>query len=65
MSDFDNFPKEAAEKEKIGGMEFNVEKIVGLDPDLVLAHESTAKVSKRRVESTERCRGECIHRSRC
>ncbi|KPL59965.1 ABC transporter substrate-binding protein [Rossellomorea vietnamensis] len=43
VSDFDNFPKEAADKEKIGGMEFNVEKIVGLKPDLVLAHESTAK----------------------
>ncbi|UXH44899.1 ABC transporter substrate-binding protein [Rossellomorea vietnamensis] len=43
VSDFDNFPKEAADKEKIGGMEFNVEKIVGLNPDLVLAHESTAK----------------------
>ncbi|WGG43730.1 ABC transporter substrate-binding protein [Rossellomorea sp. DA94] len=43
VSDFDNFPKEAADKEKIGGMEFNVEKIVSLEPDLVLAHESTAK----------------------
>ncbi|MCR8847253.1 ABC transporter substrate-binding protein [Rossellomorea sp. SC111] len=43
VSDFDNFPKEASDKEKIGGMEFNVEKIVGLKPDLVLAHESTAK----------------------
>ncbi|RLQ96218.1 ABC transporter substrate-binding protein [Falsibacillus albus] len=43
VSDFDNYPKEAAKKEKIGGMEFNVEKIIGLKPDLVLAHESTAK----------------------
>ncbi|MEI2663344.1 ABC transporter substrate-binding protein [Rossellomorea sp. LJF3] len=43
VSDFDNFPKEAADKEKIGGVEFNVEKIVSLEPDLVLAHESTAK----------------------
>ncbi|MCA1058603.1 ABC transporter substrate-binding protein [Rossellomorea aquimaris] len=43
VSDFDNYPEEAADKEKIGGMEFNVEKIVSLDPDLVLAHESTAK----------------------
>ncbi|BCB03898.1 ABC transporter substrate-binding protein [Bacillus sp. KH172YL63] len=42
VSDFDNYPEEAAEKEKIGGMEFNVEKIVSLKPDLVLAHESTA-----------------------
>ncbi len=43
VADFDNYPKEAADKEKIGGMEFNVEKIVSLEPDLVLAHESTAK----------------------
>ncbi|MCA1062892.1 ABC transporter substrate-binding protein (plasmid) [Cytobacillus spongiae] len=42
VSDFDNYPEEAADKEKIGGMEFNVEKIISLDPDLVLAHESTA-----------------------
>ncbi|AYC28796.1 ABC transporter substrate-binding protein [Paenisporosarcina cavernae] len=40
VSDFDNFPEEAADKEKIGGMEFNVEKIISLSPDLVLAHES-------------------------
>ncbi|MCH1626419.1 ABC transporter substrate-binding protein [Ferdinandcohnia quinoae] len=42
VSDFDNYPEEAAKKEKIGGMEFNVEKIISLSPDLVLAHESTA-----------------------
>ena len=40
VSDFDNYPEEAASKEKIGGMEFNVEKIISLNPDLVLAHES-------------------------
>ncbi|MGR3765999.1 ABC transporter substrate-binding protein [Rossellomorea sp. NS-SX7] len=40
VSDFDNYPPEAAEKEKIGGMEFNVEKILSLSPDLVLAHAS-------------------------
>jgi iron complex transport system substrate-binding protein len=40
VSDYDNYPKEAASKEKIGGMEFNVEKIISLNPDLVLAHES-------------------------
>lgn len=40
VSDFDNFPDEALEKEKIGGQEFNVEKIISLDPDLVLAHAS-------------------------
>ena len=40
VSDYDNYPEEAAAKEKIGGMEFNVEKIISLNPDLVLAHES-------------------------
>ena len=50
VSDFDNYPKEAADKEKIGGMEFNVEKIVGLNPDLVLAHESTAKSAEEGLE---------------
>jgi iron complex transport system substrate-binding protein len=40
VSDFDNYPHEAAEKEMIGGMEFNVEKIISLTPDLVLAHGS-------------------------
>lgn len=36
-SDFDNYPEEALELEKIGGMELNIEAIVALDPDLVLA----------------------------
>ncbi|MBM7580874.1 ABC transporter substrate-binding protein [Jeotgalibacillus terrae] len=40
VSDFDNYPEEAMEVEKIGGMEFNVEKIIALQPDVVLAHAS-------------------------
>lgn len=40
VSDFDNYPAEVADIEKIGGQEFNVEKIISLQPDLVLAHES-------------------------
>ncbi|MDN7241830.1 ABC transporter substrate-binding protein [Planococcus sp. N028] len=40
VSDFDNYPEEAAKVEKIGGQEFNVEKIISLQPDIVLAHES-------------------------
>lgn len=41
VNDYDNYPAEALEKEKIGGMEFNVEKIVGMNPDIVFAHESS------------------------
>ena len=40
VNDYDDFPEEALEKEKIGGMEFNVEKIVSMQPDVVFAHES-------------------------
>lgn len=46
VSDYDNYPAETAEKEKIGGMEFNVEKIISLSPDLVLAHASSAHNSE-------------------
>ncbi|MGS2780004.1 helical backbone metal receptor [Robertmurraya sp. GLU-23] len=42
LSDYDNYPEETAKVEKVGGMEFNVEKIVSLNPDIVLAHESSA-----------------------
>ncbi|WP_213422195.1 ABC transporter substrate-binding protein [Bhargavaea massiliensis] len=40
VNDYDNYPEEVQSIEKIGGMEFNVEKIIELQPDLVLAHES-------------------------
>lgn len=42
VSDHDNYPEEVNEKEKIGGMEMNVEKVISLAPDLVLAHDSSA-----------------------
>ncbi|MFA1821982.1 ABC transporter substrate-binding protein [Virgibacillus oceani] len=38
VSDHDNYPEEALEKETIGGLELNVEMILSLEPDLVLAH---------------------------
>lgn len=40
VSDHDNYPEEALEKEKIGGLELNVEAILAMEPDLVLAHPS-------------------------
>lgn len=46
VTDFDNYPEEAMSKEKIGGMEINIEKMISLKPDLVLAHESTADSTK-------------------
>jgi iron complex transport system substrate-binding protein len=46
VSDFDNYPKDTLKKEKIGGEQFNTEKIIGLKPDLVLAHASSASIAK-------------------
>ncbi|KMY53038.1 iron ABC transporter substrate-binding protein [Bacillus sp. FJAT-27231] len=46
VSDNDNYPKEVNSKEKVGGMEYNIEKIIGLDTDLVLAHASSAHNAK-------------------
>lgn len=39
VTDNDDYPAEVAEKERIGGYEIDVEKIIALAPDLVLAHE--------------------------
>lgn len=46
VSDYDNYPEEATKKEKIGGMEFNIEKIISLNPDLVLAHGSSMSAAE-------------------
>jgi iron complex transport system substrate-binding protein len=42
VSDHDNYPEEALEKEKVGGLELNIEMILSLEPDLVLAHPTNA-----------------------
>jgi iron complex transport system substrate-binding protein len=39
VTDLDNYPEEVLNKEKVGGMELNLEKIISLNPDLVLANE--------------------------
>ena len=49
-SDFDDYPEEAQGLEKIGGQEFNVEKIVGLQPDIVFAHESALGVGEEGLQ---------------
>lgn len=39
-SDYDNFPAEVVNIEPVGGLEINIEKILSLKPDVVLAHAS-------------------------
>ncbi|ARI78563.1 ABC transporter substrate-binding protein [Halobacillus mangrovi] len=50
VSDYANYPEEATQKEKIGGQDLNVEKILSLEPDLVLAHASGAHNSEQALE---------------
>ncbi|GGE55333.1 ABC transporter substrate-binding protein [Priestia taiwanensis] len=38
VTDNDTYPEDVKKKEKVGGMEVNIEKIISLQPDLVLAH---------------------------
>lgn len=40
VSDWDNYPAEVEKIERIGGLEPNIEKILSLEPDLVLAQAS-------------------------
>ncbi|MDQ6597392.1 ABC transporter substrate-binding protein [Bacillus salipaludis] len=50
VSDYDNYPAEVSKKEKVGGQEINVEKIISLKPNLVLAHESAASIEKAALQ---------------
>lgn len=50
VTDIDDYPAEAAEKEKIGSMEFDFEKIIALTPDVVFSHESAMGVSEAGIE---------------
>ncbi|MCP3762214.1 ABC transporter substrate-binding protein [Domibacillus sp. A3M-37] len=50
VSDNDTYPEDVQNKEKVGGMEFNVEKIISLEPDLVLAHDSAGAAAETGVQ---------------
>ncbi|WP_026575279.1 ABC transporter substrate-binding protein [Bacillus sp. UNC438CL73TsuS30] len=50
VSDFDNYPEDVTKKAKVGGQEINVEKIISLKPNLVLAHESAANIEKTALQ---------------
>ncbi|MHA6253170.1 ABC transporter substrate-binding protein [Oceanobacillus sp. CAU 1775] len=53
VSDNDNYPEEVLELDKVGGMELNVEVIISLDPDIVLAHELGTNYFQEAFEQLE------------
>lgn len=54
VSDYDNYPEEVNEIEKIGGLDLNIEKIISLSPDLVLAHESIINHAREGLEQIQK-----------
>ncbi|MFL1994821.1 ABC transporter substrate-binding protein [Lysinibacillus irui] len=53
VTDNDDYPPEVAEKEKVGGMEYNIEKIIALNPDIVFSYESSMSLSEAAIEQLE------------
>ncbi|MGE7690693.1 ABC transporter substrate-binding protein [Lysinibacillus sp. NPDC097214] len=53
VTDNDDYPPEASKKEKVGGMDYNIEQIIALSPDIVLAHASGMSYSKGAIEQLE------------
>ncbi|WP_445661435.1 ABC transporter substrate-binding protein [Bacillus sp. FSL K6-3431] len=53
VSESDNYPEEVNEIEKVAGMELNIEKIISLEPDVVLAHGSTVSMWESGLKQLE------------
>ncbi|MFJ7185540.1 ABC transporter substrate-binding protein [Lysinibacillus xylanilyticus] len=53
VTDNDDYPAEATKKDKVGGMDYNIEKIIALSPDIVFAHASSMGNSKGAIEQLE------------
>ncbi|MFJ7982020.1 ABC transporter substrate-binding protein [Lysinibacillus xylanilyticus] len=53
VTDNDDYPAEVTKKDKVGGMDYNVEKIIALSPDIVFAHASGMGNSKGAIEQLE------------
>ncbi len=50
VSDNDTYPEQATQKEKIGGMTLDAEKIVALAPDVVFIHETSVASSEAAIQ---------------
>ena len=53
VNDNDNYPAQVADKTRIGGIEYNIETIISLQPDIVFAHESSMFTFESAIEQLE------------
>lgn len=53
VSDYDNYPEQVKSKTKVGGKDINIEKVISLKPDVVLATASDAHNSQEGLKQLE------------
>ncbi len=53
VTSLDNYPEEAAEKETVGDFQINVEKVISLEPDVVLADESVDEAALDQIRDAD------------
>ena len=53
VSDYDNYPEQVKNKTKVGGKDINIEKVISLKPDVVLATASDAHNSQEGLKQLE------------
>lgn len=53
VTELDNYPKEAAEKEKVGDYQINIEKVISLEPDVVLADEAVEQAALDQIRDAD------------
>src|SRR5699024_2114497 len=52
-TELDNYPKETQEKDTVGDFEINVEKVITLEPDVVLADESVNEDALNQIRDAD------------
>ncbi|MFB5661611.1 helical backbone metal receptor [Alteribacillus sp. HJP-4] len=60
VTDYCNFPEEASEKQSIGGLDFDLEILLSLEPDLVLAQASSAHSNEEAFDQIEESGAEIL-----
>lgn len=53
VNDNDNYPEQVNERTRVGGIEYNIETIISLEPDVVFAHESSMYSLEGAIEQLE------------
>ncbi|WP_252311772.1 ABC transporter substrate-binding protein [Sinobaca sp. H24] len=60
VTDFDTYPEEAQEKQSVGGLDFDVETVLSLEPDLILTDSSAVQNSEEGLNQLEEAGAEIL-----